>query len=57
MYAYDAFTIPANLAGCPAGTVPSKYYDKIPIGIQVMAAKGNEEYMFEILNQIEHGKN
>ncbi len=36
MYAYDIFTVIANLAGIPAGVVPAGKADGIPTGLQVM---------------------
>ena len=36
MYAYDVFTVVANLAGIPAGVVPAGKVDGIPAGLQVM---------------------
>jgi aspartyl-tRNA(Asn)/glutamyl-tRNA(Gln) amidotransferase subunit A len=37
MYAYDAFTIPANLAGICAGVVNAGKVDNIPVGLQFFA--------------------
>jgi len=36
MYAYDIFTVVANLAGIPAGVVPAGRVDGIPTGLQIM---------------------
>jgi aspartyl-tRNA(Asn)/glutamyl-tRNA(Gln) amidotransferase subunit A len=36
MYAYDIFTVLANLAGIPAGVVPAGKADGIPTGLQIM---------------------
>jgi aspartyl-tRNA(Asn)/glutamyl-tRNA(Gln) amidotransferase subunit A len=36
MYAYDVFTVPVNLAGTPAGTVPAGKVNGIPTGLQVV---------------------
>ncbi len=36
MYAYDIFTVVANLAGIPAGVVPAGKVGGIPTGLQVM---------------------
>ncbi|MBI4440662.1 Asp-tRNA(Asn)/Glu-tRNA(Gln) amidotransferase subunit GatA [Candidatus Woesearchaeota archaeon] len=38
-YAYDAFTIPANLAGICAGVVPCGLIDKVPVGLQLYAGR------------------
>ncbi len=55
MYAYDALTIPANLAGICGGSVNAGYVDKIPVGIQVFAAPFNEATMFKVMRTIERG--
>ena len=54
MYAYDAFTIPANLAGICAGVICKDIIDengeRISIGTQILANKFREEIMFEGLH-------
>lgn len=52
MYAYDLFTIPANLAGIPAISVPAGKINNIPTGIQILAPKFKESKMFALANQI-----
>ena len=53
MYAYDAFTIPANLAGICAGVVPVGEIEGCPVGMQVMANSFEEKLMFDVLHSIE----
>jgi len=53
MYAYDALTIPANLAGNCAGVINAGKIDKIPVGIQVMCDSFKEDTMFDVLKAIE----
>lgn len=57
MYAYDAFTIPANLAGICAGVVSKDSIlindEQIWIGMQFMAAKNDEMTLFEGLETLE----
>ncbi len=53
MYAYDAFTIPANLAGICAGVVPAGKIDGIPVGLQVMAPAFKEEVLLQAMAAIE----
>ncbi len=53
MYAYDAFTIPANLAGICAGVVPLGKVEDVPVGLQVMANSMNEKLMFDVMKIIE----
>ncbi|MBU0665794.1 MAG: Asp-tRNA(Asn)/Glu-tRNA(Gln) amidotransferase subunit GatA [Nanoarchaeota archaeon] len=52
MYAYDAFTIPANLAGICAGVVPAGEIDKTPVGLQVMAPAFKEDLLLSVLNEL-----
>lgn len=52
MYAADIFTVPANLAGIPAISVPSGFVEregtKLPVGFQLIGAHGAEETLFKI---------
>ena len=43
MYAYDAFTIPANLSECCAASVPITKIEGIPIGLHLMCKPLDEE--------------
>lgn len=52
-YGYDAYTIPANLAGNCAASVPCAEIDGIPVGIQVMAPAFHEERLFAALFELE----
>jgi len=57
MYAYDAFTTPANLAGICSGVISKDTIEvdseKISVGIQVMADKFCEKKMFDGLKILE----
>ncbi|MBI2145081.1 hypothetical protein HYU18_02040 [Candidatus Woesearchaeota archaeon] len=53
MYAYDAYTIPANLAGICAGVVPVGRIKGIPVGLQVMAPAFSEELMMQVMASVE----
>jgi aspartyl-tRNA(Asn)/glutamyl-tRNA(Gln) amidotransferase subunit A len=53
MYAYDAFTIPANLAGICAGVVPAGQIDGVPVGLQIMAPAFKEELLLKALAAME----
>ncbi|MEK6889844.1 MAG: Asp-tRNA(Asn)/Glu-tRNA(Gln) amidotransferase subunit GatA [Nanoarchaeota archaeon] len=48
IYAYDALTIPANLAEICAVSIPAGNIDKIPVGMQIMCAKGQDAKMLSI---------
>jgi len=53
MYGYDALTIPANLAGNCALSMPIGKIDNVPVGMQVMCDKFQDEKMFQIARSIE----
>ena len=54
MYLEDAFTVPASLTGVPAISIPyAKSEEGLPIGMQIMAAHGQEEKIFEALKGLE----
>lgn len=53
MYGYDALTIPANLAGNCAISIPAGEINKIPVGIQIMCDKFQEQKMLQIANAFE----
>ena len=49
MYLSDIFTIPANIAGIPAMSIPAGFsQDGLPIGLQLMAPAFQEEKLFQI---------
>ncbi len=52
MYLEDIFTVPINLAGVPAISVPFGFKEvgdkKLPLGIQFIAKHGGEEILFAI---------
>jgi aspartyl-tRNA(Asn)/glutamyl-tRNA(Gln) amidotransferase subunit A len=50
-YIDDVMTLPANLAGIPAITIPSKQYkgnDEYPIGLQLMGQYGSDRLVMKI---------
>ncbi len=57
MYAADIFTVPVNLAGVPAISVPSGFVDrdgrKLPVGFQIIAPHGGEETLFAVGEEVE----
>ncbi|MBI2628916.1 Asp-tRNA(Asn)/Glu-tRNA(Gln) amidotransferase subunit GatA [Candidatus Pacearchaeota archaeon] len=53
IYAYDALTIPANLAEICSVTIPAGIVSGVPVGMQVMCAKANEGKMLSIAREIE----
>ncbi len=53
VYAADALTIPANLAEICAVSIPAGRVSEIPVGMQIMCAKGEEAKMLSIAREIE----
>lgn len=54
MYLEDIFTVPANLAGIPAISLPyGRDEQGLPIGIQLMAPHFGEEALFTVATQLE----
>lgn len=53
IYAYDALTIPANLAEICAISIPAGNINKIPVGMQIMCSKGNDAKMLSIARVFE----
>lgn len=49
MYAYDVFTVLANLAGIPAGTVPAGRVGGIPTGLQVMGDALSDQKVLDVM--------
>lgn len=47
------FAVPFNVAGVPAATIPSGMVDGLPVSVQVVAAKGAEQLLLDVSEQIE----
>ena len=60
MYLADIFTVPVNIAGVPAISVPSGFVEeggaKLPLGIQFIAPHFGEEALFEIGQDFEKAR-
>ncbi len=55
MYLNDVFTVPGNLAGLPAISIPSgMFQDKLPLGLQLISDAFQEEKMLRIAKTIEN---
>ena len=48
MYLSDIFTAPANLVGAPAISVPCGLDEGLPVGIQIMGRRWDEETCFTL---------
>ena len=58
MYQSDICTIPTNLAGHPALSVPFGVGDdKMPIGAQLLGPALSEQHLFQAASVLEHGAN
>jgi len=54
MYLSDIFTIPANLAGVPAVSIPCGMGENdLPVGLQLMAAPFKEEVLIRAAHAFE----
>ncbi|MDD3977044.1 Asp-tRNA(Asn)/Glu-tRNA(Gln) amidotransferase subunit GatA [Methanomicrobium antiquum] len=47
MYLSDILTVPANLAGVPAISVPCGYVEKMPVGLQIIGRHFDEESVID----------
>ena len=56
LYLEDIFTVPVNLAGVPAISVPGGTVErdgkKLPVGFQIIGAWGSEETLFKIASDV-----
>lgn len=53
MYNYDTLTVLANIAEIPAISVPCDQIKEIPVGIQLMAARGNDLFLLDVAKHFE----
>ena len=53
MYAYDIFTVPSSLAGNCAVSIPIGKISKIPVGMQIICDKFQEQKMLQIARSFE----
>jgi len=53
-YAYDVFTVPANLAGVPAGSVPAGTVNGIPTGLQVIGKPLEDQKVLDVMAGFEN---
>ena len=54
MYLNDVFTVPASLAGIPGASVPAGLSrDGLPLGLQVLTKRWDEETMFRVCQALE----
>jgi aspartyl-tRNA(Asn)/glutamyl-tRNA(Gln) amidotransferase subunit A len=53
MYLNDVFTVPANLAGVPAVSVPVGLLDGLPVGVQIIGRAFDEETVLRVAGVLE----
>lgn len=53
MYMSDIYTVPANLAGLPAISIPAGFIDKLPIGMQITGNYFAESKLLNIAHQFQ----
>ncbi|MDP1728778.1 MAG: amidase family protein, partial [archaeon] len=53
MYNYDTLTVLANIAEIPAISIPCGHIDSIPVGIQLMASRGDDNFLLDISEKFE----
>jgi amidase len=53
---YAAFTVPFNVTGQPAMSVPLSWHDGLPVGVQLVAATGREDVLVRVAAQLERAR-
>ena len=51
MYLSDLYTIPANLAGIPAISIPAGFVDNLPVGLQIMGNYFSEAKLLNVAHK------
>jgi len=52
-YLMDALTIPINMAGVPALSVPAGFVNNLPVGLQIIGPKFSEQLLYKVGNRVE----
>ena len=53
MYLSDIYTVPVNLAGLPAISIPVGKINGLPVGLQIVGRHFEEETIFKIAYELE----
>ena len=57
MYLSDVCTIPANIAGLPAISVPCGFANNLPVGLQVIGKRFDEPTVLHVAHAYEQATN
>ena len=58
MYLNDIFTVPVNLAGLPAISIPTGLSkNNLPLGLQLIGPKWNEQVILNVASRLEKEAN
>jgi aspartyl-tRNA(Asn)/glutamyl-tRNA(Gln) amidotransferase subunit A len=57
MYLNDVFTVPADLAGIPAISVPTELFEGLPLGMQIIGRAFDEETVLRVAGVLETAAN
>jgi len=57
MYLSDIYTVPVNIAGIPAISVPCGFVDNLPVGLQIIGNYFKEDILFNIAYSYEQSEN
>lgn len=53
MYLSDIYTVPVNLAGLPAASVPCGFVNNLPVGLHIIGSRFGEEKIFQLSSSYE----
>lgn len=56
MYLTDIMTVAVNLVGIPAMSIPAGMHEDMPVGLQLMAAQGQDRALLSVAHAIEEGE-
>jgi len=57
MYLSDIYTVPVNIAGIPAISVPCGFVNNLPVGLQIIGNYFREDVLFNIAYSYEQSEN